>query len=97
MLPGPSQSSRRCQSLAAQAKVVRDLSILLGHMDHLHEPGDGNYKLFRQAKSILSGVIASILSPPRTSGERTSPSAEPPMSPLDGSIVEPWLLRPDFW
>lgn len=42
---------------------IENLSVLIAHMGILHDPGDGNYQLFCQAKSALQSAMDTILQP----------------------------------
>lgn len=97
MAPGSPQPSRKWQSPAAQAKVVQNISVLMGHMEYIHEPEDGNYRLFRQARAILKGVVASILHPPHALQAATPVTEPSPMSSLSDPMLDQWALKPDFW
>lgn len=99
MMPGPLHPSRQWQSTVAQVKIVQDLSILMGHMDYLHEPGDGNYKLFQQAKKVLKEVIETVLRIPgmAQADAQTQNYASHSWSPLQDPGMDHWLLNPESW
>jgi hypothetical protein len=48
------------------------LSVLIAHMGVLHDPGDGNYQLFCQAKGALQSAMDTIFDPPNTSQPESS-------------------------
>ncbi|KIH87273.1 c6 zinc finger domain containing protein [Sporothrix brasiliensis 5110] len=59
---------------ATFTKAIRDLSVLIAHMDYLYDSSDGNDKLFIRAKGILIRVLESTLSP-RRRGHTQTPTA----------------------
>lgn len=100
IMPGSPQPSRAWQNTIAQTKIVRDLSILIGHMDHLYEPGDGNYKLFCQAQKVLESVIGTVIRQPATDQDESllqNDLEQATPAPFDESDMDSWLLRPEFW
>lgn len=66
---GSSSSTHRHSSSGSSTstftKAIRDLSVLIAHMDYLYDSSDGNDKLFSRAKGILIRVLESTLSMPR--------------------------------
>lgn len=68
--------------------------MLIGHMEQMHEPNEGNYKLFCQVQRILSGVIARIIQPPHGPQEQQT-SLAPQLWPwFDDESLEPWMIEP---
>jgi hypothetical protein len=51
---------------------IENLSVLIAHMGILHDPGDGNYQLFYQAKNALQSAMDTILNVPDASQPENS-------------------------
>ncbi|RSL88087.1 hypothetical protein CEP51_001930 [Fusarium floridanum] len=97
MIPGSPQPSRKWRDANAFAKVIQDLSVFIRHMNYLHEPGDANYEIFRQAKAVLQRVIATRLDPHTLLEERELQTCPTPIFPPDMLSIDQWVLRPEFW
>lgn len=67
--------------------------MLIAHMEILHEPEDGNYPLFCQAKSALRAAMDTILrSPPAASQQSGSPNV---LSSAE-LVSSDWMLSDHF-
>lgn len=71
---------------------IENLSVLVAHMGILHDPEDGNYQLFCQAKNALHSAMDSILNPPDTGQPENSPSMLP-----DWMLSDHFGLGVDTW
>lgn len=80
LLAGSSSSTSSGTSTATFTKAIRDLSVLIAHMDYLYDSSDGNDKLFSRAKGILIRVLESTLSPRRRRTSTTTDAAAPTSS-----------------
>lgn len=73
---------------SSRRQSVENLSVLIAHMGILHDPGDGNYQLFCQAKSALQSAMDTILQPSSSADHHSE-------SPLD-NITNPPTIPPDW-
>lgn len=64
---------------------IENLFVLIAHMGILHDPEDGNYQLFCQAKNALHSAMDTILNPPDTTQPENSPS-----------MLSDWMLSDHF-
>lgn len=55
------QSRFKALDVTSQRKTIENFSVLIAHMDILHSPNDGNFKLFGQAKRSLQSVLDILL------------------------------------
>ncbi|OAA53612.1 Zn(2)-C6 fungal-type DNA-binding domain protein [Niveomyces insectorum RCEF 264] len=100
MLAGSHQPPQRRQSSSTFIKAVRDLSVLIAHMDYLYDSSDGNYKLFRRAKGILIRVVESTLRKhtDAAGADDISPATLPIISPPSNcDAFDQWEFRPELW
>lgn len=96
------QPSSRCRfkelDPPSRRRVIENLSVLIVHMDILHSPSDGNFKLFSQAKRSLQSVVDMLLQPLNPLGMETSPTqlnAEMPTA--DWMVPDYCAFDGDFW
>ncbi|KAI3129358.1 transcriptional regulator family: Fungal Specific TF [Penicillium roqueforti] len=96
------QPSSRCRfkelDPPSRRRVIENLSVLIVHMDILHSPSDGNFKLFSQAKRSLQSVVDMLLQPVNPLGMETSPTqlnAEMPTA--DWMVPDYCAFDGDFW
>ncbi|KAL1896100.1 hypothetical protein Sste5346_004840 [Sporothrix stenoceras] len=81
-------------STATFTKAIRDLSVLIAHMDYLYDSSDGNDKLFSRAKGILIRVLESTLSPKRRRTDAAPTSAPATAQMEDVSPSMPIMTPP---
>jgi hypothetical protein len=84
---------------ASRRHSIENLSVLIAHMGVLHDPGDGNYQLFCQAKNSLQSAMDTILQPSTTDQSETPLDMSHPANPPDwlypdylGLGVESWFV-----
>jgi hypothetical protein len=70
---------------ASRRHSIENLSVLIAHMGVLHDPGDGNYQLFCQAKNALQSAMDTILQP------STTDQSESPLDMSHPAIPPDWL------
>lgn len=69
---------------------IENISVLIVHMAILHNPGDGNYQLFCQARTALQTSMDSILNPPDPSQTESS------LEMLSTAALSPDLIFTDY-
>jgi hypothetical protein len=78
--------------------VLENLSVLIAHMDILHSPHDGNFKLFSQAKRSLQSVVDMLLQPLKPLGmETSSTNLDAEMPSADWLVPDYCGFDGDFW
>ena len=96
------QPSSRCRfkelDPPSRRRVIENLSVLIVHMDILHSPSDGNFKLFSQAKRSLQSVVDMLLQPLSALGMETSPTQiNTEMPSADWMVPDYCAFDGDFW
>ncbi|KXG45678.1 Peptidase M19, renal dipeptidase [Penicillium griseofulvum] len=96
------QPSSRCRfkelDPPSRRQVIENLSVLIAHMDILHSPHDGNFKLFSQAKRSLQSVVDMLLQPLNPLGmETSSTSLGAEMPSADWMVPDYCGFDGDFW
>ncbi|KAJ5951090.1 transcriptional regulator family: Fungal Specific TF [Penicillium vulpinum] len=86
------------QNLASRRRVIENLSVLIAHMDILHSPNDGNFKLFSQAKRSLQSVVDMLLQPLNPLIIEASPThLNTELPSADWMVPEYCGFDSDFW
>ncbi|PCG98149.1 hypothetical protein PENOC_064700 [Penicillium occitanis (nom. inval.)] len=98
LMTSSTEPSRHWHNRTVYSRLIQDLSMLLGHLEYLHEPGDANYNLFRQAKKVLTGVVEQLICypwPVQTTMLLPQPCTAPFLSHGETFSLDDWPLNPD--
>lgn len=90
LLQPPSRDGFKQLDPSSRRHSIENLSVLIAHMGILHDPGDGNYQLFFQAKTALQSAMDSILNPPDPSQPENS------LDMLSTAALSPDLMFSDY-
>ncbi|KAJ5383022.1 transcriptional regulator family: Fungal Specific TF [Penicillium concentricum] len=96
------QPSSRCRykdlDPPSRRRVIENLSVLIAHMDILHSPNDGNFKLFSQAKRSLQSVVDMLLQPMNPIAmEASSTHLNTELPSADWMVPDYCGFDGDFW
>ena len=79
-----------------RSEVIQSLSVFVATLGWIHSPGEGNYEIGRQARTMLQHILDKVLSPDPPPGQVQLPAPSPNDLSHDALYDLSWMDNAEF-